>query len=204
MKFCIEKEFEKCAGIYLISGGSMPYIGSTKNLKNRFSNHRSCLRGGYHGNSVLQNSFNKNGEDAFSFELLEVCENSREALLEAEEKWIKKFGFENLSNILEKPDSPEGVVRSSEFKSRVSLAKGGTGKPGIVKRKKYAVRFKGKYIGSFPSLDKALECYNSLERGENLEYAPALNYSRPDNKTGHTWVYPSIKGNKFLLPVWGV
>jgi group I intron endonuclease len=54
------------------------YIGSTNNLNKRWNNHRSKLRNGEHENSYLQQAWNKYGEDAFEFSVLEeVNDDSR-------------------------------------------------------------------------------------------------------------------------------
>lgn len=53
------------------------YIGSTNNLKRRYHCHYCSLRGGYHTNEYLQNSFNKYGEDSFVFEILECVDESK-------------------------------------------------------------------------------------------------------------------------------
>lgn len=48
------------------------YIGSTQNsLKKRKGEHLSELRGNYHGNRYLLNSWNKYGEENFEFETIE-------------------------------------------------------------------------------------------------------------------------------------
>lgn len=65
------------------------YIGSTGNLYERWRKHKNKLRAGTHPNSKLQASWNKHGEDAFKFELLEefssiaAMEKAEQALLDA-------------------------------------------------------------------------------------------------------------------------
>jgi group I intron endonuclease len=48
------------------------YIGSTSNFKSRKSNHINNLRNGTHVNRFLQNAWNKHGENAFEFSILET------------------------------------------------------------------------------------------------------------------------------------
>lgn len=60
------------------------YIGSSAKVGARFSGHRSTLRRGCHGNSRLQNAWNKYGESAFAFEVIEWVDDVL-ALLEREQ-----------------------------------------------------------------------------------------------------------------------
>jgi group I intron endonuclease len=62
-------------GIYKITNTKTGkiYIGSTINLHKRHKQHFIDLEGGYHGNSHLQNSYNKYGKESFVFEVVEEC-----------------------------------------------------------------------------------------------------------------------------------
>lgn len=66
------------------------YIGQTtrKNPQLRWNNHRSTLRAGNHFNDHLQRSFNKHGESAFIFYVLETV-TTVEELNRREEQWIQ-------------------------------------------------------------------------------------------------------------------
>lgn len=63
-------------GIYKISSliNKKIYIGSGENLKRRKAQHWGSLTHNNHFNKKLQNSFNKYGEENFTFEILEECE----------------------------------------------------------------------------------------------------------------------------------
>ena len=65
------------------------YIGESKKPIQRRSEHWTKLRGGYHENPNLQQDYNKFGEDAFVFEILE-CPKP-DALLDCEAYWINKY-----------------------------------------------------------------------------------------------------------------
>lgn len=71
------------------------YVGSSKNGYDRCSNHRGHLRGGRYAadgrNKHWQASWNKYGEDAFEFFLLEECEDVKKILAEREQHWCDKF-----------------------------------------------------------------------------------------------------------------
>lgn len=76
-------------GIYKItcSGNNKSYIGQSVSIKRRWRDHLAELRRGAHYNNYLQNAFNKYGEESFSFEILELCPQSK--LNEREQFYIK-------------------------------------------------------------------------------------------------------------------
>src|SRR5258706_128926 len=51
------------------------YVGSAVNFKKRFDLHIWCLNRGQHYNPKLQNAWNKYGEEAFVFEVVEIVED---------------------------------------------------------------------------------------------------------------------------------
>lgn len=66
-------------GIYMIQNkvnGKM-YIGQAVNIEKRWVSHKSAIRGGYHRNKHLQNSWKRDGEDNFEFSILLECEESQ-------------------------------------------------------------------------------------------------------------------------------
>lgn len=69
------------------------YIGLTTKGMARFKKHKSELRNHTHHNPHLQNAWDKYGEDAFEFNVLEYC--PKEKLGENEDWWIKFFDSEN-------------------------------------------------------------------------------------------------------------
>lgn len=68
----------KIAGIYIIKNivNNKVYIGQSSALPQRFQEHRYKLRRNIHGNSHLQNAWNKYGENKFVFILIEKINNS--------------------------------------------------------------------------------------------------------------------------------
>ena len=113
----------KNCGIYKITNtvtGKF-YIGSAVNIKQRWSVHRCQLSANTHRNRHLQNSWNKHGEDSFTFEVLECCEKER--LIEREQFYIdnEKPAY----NISPTAGNSLGVKRTDETKRKMSEAKMG-------------------------------------------------------------------------------
>ncbi len=79
------------SGIYQIKNliTNKLYIGSAVNFKNRWSKHKSELNKNIHGNKHLQASWNKYGEEAFEFKILEYSETNK--LIEREQIYIDWF-----------------------------------------------------------------------------------------------------------------
>ena len=77
-------------GIYEIvnwqDGKASTYIGSSVDIERRWKQHRGILRRGTHDNSHLQRAWNKYGEDAFVFNVLE--EVGTDMLLVMEQEYL--------------------------------------------------------------------------------------------------------------------
>jgi group I intron endonuclease len=66
------------SGIYQIKNlkNNKIYIGSSKNIKERFLQHKYNLKNNKHCNPILQNSWNKYGEENFEFIIIEIINNT--------------------------------------------------------------------------------------------------------------------------------
>lgn len=110
----------KKSGIYKITNkkNGRAYVGSSTNLDAREKKHFSLLKKGTHHCRHMQNSFNKNGEEYFLFEIIEFCDDDSDFLKIRETYWIgtlntanRKYGY----NI-----RPEGhMTRHSEETKRL-------------------------------------------------------------------------------------
>ncbi len=87
-------------GIYKIycKIDSKVYIGYSSNITRRFASHKTRLRNNTHDNKYLQRAWNKHGENAFSFVIIEECELT--SCIEREHYHVKqhnahhrKFGY---------------------------------------------------------------------------------------------------------------
>ena len=108
-------------GIYAIRNGDRAYIGHSVNISTRWGQHRSALRNGRHRNPHLQNAWNKHGEDAFEFVILEECAVG--VLLEREQHYMDAHPVRY--NIAPVAGSSLGVIRSDETRKRMSEAQKG-------------------------------------------------------------------------------
>lgn len=102
-------------GVYIIENvvNKKVYIGASRNVYTRLCDHKVMLRGNYHHNEHLQASFNFYGEENFTFDLLEECDE--EFIFSQENYWCNmlnshdsKYGYNN------QPTSPFGKIKCSE------------------------------------------------------------------------------------------
>ena len=98
------------------------YIGSAVNLRRRRHEHWTALRCNKHSNRYLQRAWDKYGETAFSFEVVELILSA--FLLDREQYWLDKLkpyrskGF----NISATSNSPMGVKHTDEMRHARSAA----------------------------------------------------------------------------------
>ncbi len=138
------------AGIYRIDGPNRRfYIGSTKDLGRRKSRHWRMLRRGDHSNVHLQRAWNRYGEDAFSFAVLETVADT-DRLLEREQFWLDLlratlFGY-NIAAVAGAPT--KGLKASEETRAKMSAsAKGKKHGPMSEEQKAhYSALYKGRKL----------------------------------------------------------
>ncbi len=122
------------------------YIGSTKNFENRKKQHLYYLRKGTHINIILQRSFNKHGESAFIFSILEEVE--KPMLLDVEAVYIRKYNTKcNGYNIADANggDCISQHPNKAEIRRKISESmKNRWNKLSECERIQYAKRYKGK------------------------------------------------------------
>lgn len=104
-------------GIYEIKNtiNNKRYIGQSINIEKRWQNHKRELKTQKHYNSHLQNSWNKYGESAFVFSIIEKC--PKELLDEREQYWINiNDSYNNGYNL---DNGGSGVLKYTEDYYRV-------------------------------------------------------------------------------------
>ena len=144
----------KVSGVYLITNtiNRKVYVGCSIDVYKRLKDHRNRLNSLNHKNRILQNSWNKYGENAFLFEIL--VESEECLLLSEENYWCnvlsshnRKYGY----NI--RMTSPNGKTTLSEETKRIlSNSKKGKGSYNYGKKmpdetkKKISIALTGKKI----------------------------------------------------------
>lgn len=118
------------SGIYQIRhvASGKVYVGSAISLSRRKIEHWRDLRRGDHGNAKLQRAWNKYGEDAFVFEVLEPV-LLLEDLLTREQDWILELDVCRKGyNLAPTAGSLLGHKMSMETRQRMSQVKTGVRK----------------------------------------------------------------------------
>jgi len=113
-------------GIYCITNiiNGKSYIGKSVNIERRWVKHKSYLQTGIHPNSHLQSAWNKYGEDAFTFSIIEECTES--ILSDKEISYISMFDSKlNGYNLTDGGEGVSGMVVSEETRQRMSDANKG-------------------------------------------------------------------------------
>lgn len=104
-------------GIYCIENQAnrKKYVGQAINIEKRWRQHRNKLVNGSHYNEHLQRAWNQYGESAFSFYVLEICD---EQSLDARENYyIEALGsFENGYNMTLGGEGTRGCLHTEEYK----------------------------------------------------------------------------------------
>lgn len=130
----------RIAGVYIIrclTNGKI-YIGSSVHVHKRWSTHRRALHKNRHFNKSIQNAWNKYGENAFTFEILECCE--RDITLLREQYWLdtlKPFGEQGF-NIATDASAPT-LGRKLSPAERDQLREAGKKRPPFFKGKHHSL-----------------------------------------------------------------
>ena len=108
------------------------YIGKSENIENRFKHHLNDLRKGCHYNKHLQRSFDRYGENNFTFELIEEC--SLNQLNDREIFWIafykRKFNLYNICKGGEGGRMPDEIIEANKIK----ISKANKGNPKLIRK----------------------------------------------------------------------
>lgn len=118
-----ERRQKMTSGIYYIVNtvNNKRYIGSSTNIKQRWSMHKSTLNRGIHRNVFLQRSWYKYGPDAFEFRLVEVVINPAD-LIGREQEHIDLCPWEESYNIRTIADSNRGIKFTDEHRANIAAA----------------------------------------------------------------------------------
>lgn len=174
----------KIPGIYKITNISTNdcYVGSSKDIHNRWKQHRYKLNHNKHHSKYLQNAWNKYGEAAFVMEILEQCELDNSALLLREQ-----FYFDSLKpvyNMCPVSGSPLGYKHSNETKEKVSASlKGNKRNLGTKYSDETKCKMREKQIGHFVSEETKEKISKSLKKSVPDEHLDEMLKMRSENKS---------------------
>jgi len=118
----------RACGIYAIENiiSGRVYVGSSTNVKRRWSEHQSLLQNSKHHSIRLQRSWAKHGASAFVFRLLESAPLER--LTEREQHWMTELSAADLKlgfNVLPNAGTPKGRTFSPETIAKMSASQRG-------------------------------------------------------------------------------
>lgn len=138
ISFAANNVIEKCnkiiykrSGIYSIVNkiNGYRYIGQSKNVTIRLSQHKTLLRNNHHiyrnGDlSLLQKAWNKYGEDSFKFTIIEFCDPDK--LNDREMYWIDfyKCNHSKYRQGYNVTDGGEGAYSNKNVKGRIHIHNG--------------------------------------------------------------------------------
>ena len=165
----IVPRYFKVSGVYCISFGEHFYIGSSRNVQQRISQHRKKLRGNSHS-LRMQSFYDLFGEGKMYISLLEEC---APALLKSREKyWIETLEPDiNQDNIHD--TSPQKIIFN------------GTGS-----KKVYQYTMEGEFLAEFPSVKEASRYLNVDNRGIGL--CADDKYKQYKSAYGYRWSYKKL------------
>jgi group I intron endonuclease len=140
------------SGVYKIVNlqNNKVYIGSCQgSIRKRVNQHKHYLRKSSHHSKKLQNAWNKYGEEAFDFSLVELCE--ARVCIELEQKWIYIYdAFNKGYNCNPRAANCEGRGRTLETKKKISNSLKGRKNPSTSRR-----------VGRYHEDGLLIEVYNS-------------------------------------------
>lgn len=110
---------EKC-GVYQVwcNRSGKFYVGSSKRIYNRWAQHRSKLRKGKSPCLRLQQAWNKHGEEAFRFSILEEC--AEDELEKREQFYINTLApeYNSITNVEERYGKEMWAKRAAALRAR--------------------------------------------------------------------------------------
>lgn len=116
-------------GIYSIRNkvNNKVYIGSAIDIQRRFGEHLRMLHRNDHENDHLQKSWNKYGEDNFTFNVERICEDVELVKFEQEaiDEYKNEIGWDNMYNINPNATSCLGRKHTEESLKKMSRQQSG-------------------------------------------------------------------------------
>jgi hypothetical protein len=168
------------------------YIGYAFNYRDRWNDHRTSLRRNVHKNIHLQHAWNKDGEESFKFERIEICEP--EQLPAREHYWAILLNVHNPDfgyNL--KPTDPNGRPGRDESSIRKQIATM-TG----VNRPVYQVEKNGALVKVWNGINEVMSHY-SISR--QIMYDLKNGKGRQKSKAIGLFKYRWLSKKEYLLTI---
>lgn len=136
------------SGIYIIVNvkSNKVYIGQAQNISKRWGYHRRGLKHSKHANRHLQAAWNKYGEEAFVFKVLEYC--AIEQLDEREQHYLDTYMPKGICyNLAPEVGTTRGKPCNEETKIKIGKANKGRS-PNQQTREKISSSLKGRQLNA--------------------------------------------------------
>ncbi len=170
------------SGIYKIESktdSNKFYIGSSKDIIERWSNHLYHLEKNKHHSSILQNHYNEYGKNDLLFSIIEEC--NTECLIDKEREYLKKF--DPYFNIYKEPGSPKNHHFSDEARQNMGNASRGRKQSEETKRKR-SLSMMGHSV-SKETINKIVEKRKNYKHSEITRNKLRITSTGNKNAVGH-------------------
>lgn len=121
---------EKISGVYCIENltNRKKYIGSSKNIYNRWRDHKNALRKNKHHSYKLQRAWDKYGEQQFKFYIIKIFEGEEKELRKLEQNYLdiyKSYDFNYGYNVscTSEGGSPSPATEQSIIDGKFKISK---------------------------------------------------------------------------------
>lgn len=165
------------------------YIGKSKNILKRWHNHRSKLRRNLSKSPYLQAAWNKYGETAFEFIIVEIC--VCDDLEKCEQYWIDKLGAcDRELGYNSNPNSETSLGAVCSLATRIKIANANRGKIRTLEQKErlsQAQILRQKQFGTSKETIAKISAAQKGRKQPNDKVAKMALAHRKPNKWPHPW-----------------
>lgn len=149
-------------GVYYIQNcaSNKFYVGSSFDVYSRIKSHLNLLQCNCHTNIHMQRSYNKHGQDRFTWGICEEVFDLDQLLL-VEQVWIDVIGDYNICTVA---GSTRGYVATEETRAKLRAKNAGEGNPMYgTKRPEVGEAFRKLHTGKVLSEDHKRKCSEALK-----------------------------------------
>lgn len=153
---------KKTSGIYAITNqkNNRVYVGNSKDIFSRWSVHKSNLKHNKHNNTQLQDDYNNQTVDDFTYSILEEC--LQRDLLFNEKEWKDRYNnVYNTNNIVSTDKKIRRGKEAKAFSNKFSVLMQGEKNPNCTKFNEESIREVKRSISRGEPLDMIADRYNT-------------------------------------------